>query len=86
MSQQLSDNACKAIIKGIAKQFKIEAKLITTRLMSEEDKQDMRDGNLPLESLRCHVKVWIEAGLPDYAHGKTVPLAIEEARGISSSG
>jgi hypothetical protein len=80
MSKHLTDDACKAIIKGIAKKFDIEAKLITTRLMSEEDKQDMREGNLPVPSLRLHVELWIKAGLPDYAHGKTTPLA-EEARG-----
>ena len=82
MSKHLTDEACKAIIRGIAKQFNIEPKLITTRLMSEEDKQDMREGNVPVPSLRLHVELWIKAGLPDYAHGKDIPLAQEQAKGI----
>lgn len=78
MSKALTDAECKDIIRRLGKRLKVDPKLIVTRLMSEEDKKDMRDGNLPLESLRCHVKVWIDTGLPDYAHGKTVPLAMEK--------
>ena len=82
MSGRLTDKACKAIIIGVAKKFNVEPKLITTRLMSEDDKNDMRDGNLSHESFECHVKVWIRAGMPDYVHGKTEPLAEHQQRVI----
>jgi hypothetical protein len=45
--------------------------MISQRLLSEEDKQDMLEGNLPLEALEAAVKRWKELGFPDYAHGKT---------------
>lgn len=78
MSATLSDKACKAIIIRVARKFNVEARLITTRLMSEEDKNDMRAGLLPTDALECHVRVWIAAGMPDYAHGKTVALRYEQ--------
>ena len=78
MSTTLSDKACKAIIIRVARKLNVEARLITTRLMSEDDKNDMRAGLLPIEALEAHVKVWIENGLCDYAHGKTVALRYEQ--------
>jgi len=77
MSSRLTDKACKAIIMWVAKKFNVEAELITTRLMDENDKNDMRNGELPIESLECHVMAWKAAGMPDYAHGKTVALQHE---------
>ena len=78
MPTTLSDKACKAIIIRGARKLNVEARLITTRLMSEEDKNDMRAVLLPIEALEAHVKVWIENGLCDYAHGKTVALRYEQ--------
>lgn len=52
----------------------VKAELISTRLLSKEDKQDMMDGFLSIESLIPHVKIWIHNGMPDYANGKTVPM------------
>ncbi len=77
MPTTLSDKACKAIINRIAKKLNVEARLITTRLMSEEDKDDMRAGLLPTDILEAHVKIWMGNGLCDYAHGKTIPLKQE---------
>lgn len=74
MPRKLSDEECKDIIRRLGKRLGVEPRLITTRLMSEDDKQDMRDGNLPVKSLECHVKVWKQNGMCDYAHGKDIPL------------
>lgn len=41
--------------------------------MSPEDKEDMLNGLISDESLECHVKVWIENKMPDYANGHTDP-------------
>jgi hypothetical protein len=57
----------------IGKMLCVKAELISTRLLSDEDKQDMLNGRLPLEALIAHVKIWISNGMPDYAHGKTEP-------------
>ena len=74
MPKPLTDSECKEIIKRLRKRLDVDPMLIVTRLMSEDDKQDMRDGNLPAKALECHIKVWKKAGYPDYAHGNTDPL------------
>lgn len=74
MSECLDDKTCEDIIKYVAKKLGIELKLIATRLMSEDDKNDMRNGELPIESLECHIKSWVQNGIPDYAHGLTEPM------------
>lgn len=51
----------------------VKAELISTRLLSDEDKQDMLNGLVPVDVLLLHVKVWIQNGMPDYAHGKFEP-------------
>jgi hypothetical protein len=71
MPQRLSDEACKGIIRRIARKLGVEPRLITTRLMSEDDKNDMRNGDLPQEALELHVKVWMENGMPDYVNINT---------------
>jgi len=82
MPRRLTDVECKDIIRRLGKRLNVEPKLITTRLMSEDDKQDMREDNLPVKSLECHIKVWMAAEMPDYAHGKTVPLALEDTQRV----
>lgn len=77
MPRKLTDVECKDIIRRLGKRLNVEPRLITTRLMSEQDKQDMRQGNLPVKSLEYHIKVWIENGMCDYAHGKTISLRYE---------
>lgn len=80
MLKPLTDNECKDIIRRLAKRHEVEARLITTRLISDEDKQDMREGNLTAKSLDCHIKVWKQNGMPDYRQGKNEPLAQEKLR------
>ncbi len=80
MEALLTDEDCKTIIKRLSRKLCARAELIATRLLSEDDKNDMREGNLSIEALEAHIKVWIENGMPDYAHGKTEPYAIEQKR------
>jgi hypothetical protein len=35
---------------------------VTTKLMSQEDMEDLRDGRTPFDSLRRHVEVWCQQG------------------------
>jgi hypothetical protein len=57
----------------IAKMLCVKADLISMRLLSKEDKQDMLKGYVPIESLIAHVKIWLQNGMPDYANGLTEP-------------
>ena len=69
MEQLLEDAECIAIVRKLAKELTVRASLITTRLLSENDKQDLRMGELSTDTLRAHIEVWVANGMPDYAHG-----------------
>lgn len=64
---------CKRILSKIGLKLGVSPTLIATRLLSEDDKQDMVNGDVPIESLELHVKLWMDAGMPDYAHGDDKP-------------
>lgn len=51
----------------------VKAEVISTRILSKDDKDDMMAGNLPIDALECAVKCWLNAGEPDYANGSTKP-------------
>lgn len=61
--QQLTDDVCKKIIRRIALKHNIEPRLITTELMDEADKDDMRAGNLPVYVLDKYVELWTKRKL-----------------------
>ncbi len=54
----------------IAKMLCVKASLISTKLLSEEDKDDMLNGLISVDSLITHVRVWIENGMQDYVGRK----------------
>ncbi len=55
----------------------VKTDLISTRLLSKEDKHDMLNGLVPVETLIIAVKCWMNVGMPDYANGHTEPLRHE---------
>lgn len=65
----LSVEHCKDLLRTIAKMFCIKAELISTRLLSSDDKDDMVNGLVPIDSLVTAVRVWKENGMPDYTNG-----------------
>jgi hypothetical protein len=65
---------CQKIISTLGWLSGCSPKLIATRLLSEDDKQDMLNGDLEIEALECAVKVWMSNGMPDYANGTTEPM------------
>lgn len=69
----LSVEQCKDLLRTIAKMLCVKAELISTRLLSAEDKVDMQEGKIPVETLIVAVKVWMRAGMPDYAKGSDSP-------------
>lgn len=54
----------------IAKMCCVKVELISNRLLSPADKKDMLNGELPVDSLITHVKIWVENKMPDYVNGK----------------
>ena len=79
---------CKNLLITIGKMLCVKADLISTRLLSKEDKQDMLNGLVPDETLFVAVKCWMEAGMPNYAIGsyerykQSYELPMQRYRGI----
>lgn len=44
----------------------VSPNLISNRLLSADDKNDMLNGVLKVDELEAHVRVWRDSGLPDY--------------------
>ena len=66
----LTEEECKTIVKKIAAKHDVSPNLIATRLLSPEDKVDMMNGDVPLESLDLHVKLWKQGGCEDMVNPK----------------
>ena len=60
---------CQKSIFRLAIKHGVSPKLIATRLLSKEDKNDMVNGVLTLDALELAVTLWKEQGMPDYANG-----------------
>lgn len=58
----------------IGKKHCVKASLLSTRLLSKEDKQDMLNGELPMDSLENHVIVWKQNGMADCTNGNLMPF------------
>lgn len=64
---------CQRQLFQIGIKIGVSPKLISTRLLSKEDKEDMLAGLIPPESLMAAVKIWVHNKMPDYANGNTEP-------------
>lgn len=73
-----SDEECKKIISKVAWELGVSPGLISTRLLDEQDKNDLRQGVLTKGALKCATEVWRDNGMPDYAHGKDVAMKWEK--------
>lgn len=71
---------CKKILSKIGFKLGVSPKLISARLLSDDDKRDMIQGKLEISSLEAFVEVWKENGMPDYAHGKLETYEEEKRR------
>lgn len=65
---------CKFILTHAGIKLGVSPRLISTRLLSDEDKESMLSGELTIEALMCAIGAWMGAGMPDYAHGLTEPM------------
>lgn len=65
--------ACKRMLFKLAVKHGVAPKLISQRLLSKEDKDDMLEGLISFETLDCFVQMWKEYGMCDYANGTMKP-------------
>lgn len=68
---------CQKKLFNLGIKYGVSPKLISTRLLSAEDKEDMLNGLISDEELDCHVKVWKENGMCNYADGSGKPYKLE---------
>ena len=68
-----TDQQCKSMLIRAGLKYGVSPTLISTRLLSEENKDDMRNGFVDQEDLNAHVEAWIEAHMPDYRNGSSRP-------------
>lgn len=82
---------CQRKIFQISIKLGVSPKLISTRLLSKEDKEDMLSGLINDEPLETAVKCWMAAGMPEYSCGNTEQyrpkpeLPMNRYRGIGKS-
>ncbi len=73
MQKTLTKEQCQKKLFHLGIKLGVSPKLISTRLLSAEDKQDMLNGLVPIETLEIAVELWKHNGMPDYANGHTDP-------------
>ncbi len=64
---------CKSMLFKCAIKYGIAPKLISERLLSREDKEDMLNGLVSFETLDCFVAVWKEQGMCNHTDGSGSP-------------
>ncbi len=64
---------CKKMLFKLAIKHGVAPKLISERLLSKDDKEDMLQGLVSFETLDCFVQVWKEQGMCNYADGSGKP-------------
>ncbi len=64
---------CKSLLFKLAIKHGVAPRLISGRLLSKEDKDDMLNGLFTFETLDCMVGMWKENGMCDYANGNMTP-------------
>lgn len=67
------EEQCKRMLFKVAIKHGIAPKLISERLLSKEDKEDMLNGLVSFDTLDAHVAVWKEYGMCNYADGSMKP-------------
>ncbi len=64
-----SEKECKSMIFKLAIKNGVSPKLIASRLLSHDDKQDMLEGIVTEPQLDTAIKCWQKLGMPNYACG-----------------
>lgn len=72
-----SKEECKRILSKIGFKLGVSPVLISTKLLSYDDKQDMMSGDLSIETLEANIAVWLEWGMPDCNKNNSNPIGCE---------
>ncbi len=73
MTTQRTVDDCKRMLVKLAIKHGVAPKLISERLLSKEDKDDIVNGLISSKTLDCHVEMWKESGMCHYADGSGKP-------------
>lgn len=74
---------CKRILFNLGIKFGVSPKLISLRLLSQEDKDDMLNGLIPQDSLEVAVQVWRDTGMRNYSDGSGLRYKASEEKPMS---
>lgn len=77
---------CKSLIFKLGLKYGIAPRLISERLLSSEDKEDMLNDLLPSEVLDSAVALWKEDGMRNYADGSGSPYKGRQTSPYSAKG
>ena len=69
LTTPMTVDECKRWLFKLGMKHGIAPRLISERLLSKEDKEDMLGGLVSFDTLDCHVKTWKEYGMCNYANG-----------------
>lgn len=69
MTRPRKVDECKSILFKLGLKYGVSPKLISERLLSKDDKEDMLNGLVSFETLDCFVDAWKEYGMCNYADG-----------------
>lgn len=69
MNQTRTLDECRKLLVKLAIKHGVPPKLISERLLSLDDKNDMLSGLIASDTLDCHVRFWKEFGMCNYADG-----------------
>lgn len=69
MPTPLTVDECKKWLFRLGLKYGVPPRLISERLLSKEDKEDMLNGLVSFETLDCAVQAWKEYGMCNYADG-----------------
>jgi hypothetical protein len=69
MTQPRTVSECKSNLFKLGLKYGVAPKLISERLLSKQDKDDMLSGLVTAEMLDCFVREWREHGMCNYADG-----------------
>jgi len=69
----ITKEQCKKILFNLGIKFGVSPKLISERMLSDQDKDDMLRGVLSIEALEASTELWMASGMPDYANGRDIP-------------
>lgn len=62
-------------VKKCCEGLPVEAQQVIDGLLSSDDEQDIINGEVPVESLSLHIKLWVKAGKPHYS-GKKIEVKV----------